>query len=180
MVCTSVIVADRYPLVVCRVNSTLGAETDSNIAASCGAAAKSKPSAIRDIKLVDTSMPGLSEHRRMKELEGGPKIADANASRYQRGRPAPRIAHDIQAKIGRQLRAMYDDVVNQGIPERLRSSSIASMRRVSFLVLSLKHLHCKCRPSCGASIVWATRKRQEMTSVRLKASIWVSPRLRNE
>jgi hypothetical protein len=82
---TSVIVADRDPLVVCRVNSTLGAETDSNIAASCGAAAKSKPSAIRDIELVDTSMPGLSEHRRMKELEGGPKIADANASRYQRG-----------------------------------------------------------------------------------------------
>ena len=71
--------------VVCRVNSTLGAETDSNIAASCGAAAKSKPSATRDIELVDTSMPGLSEHRRMKELEGGPKIADANASGYQRG-----------------------------------------------------------------------------------------------
>ena len=86
MVCTSVIVANRYPLVVCRVNSALGAETDSNIAASCGRRRQmSKPSAIRDIGLVDTSMPGLSEHRRMKELEGGPKIADANASGYQRG-----------------------------------------------------------------------------------------------
>ena len=40
MVCTSVIVADHDPLLVCRVSSTLGAETDSNIAASCGAAAK--------------------------------------------------------------------------------------------------------------------------------------------
>ena len=34
------------------------------------------------------------------------------------GRPEPRIAHDIQAKIGRRLRAVYDDVVNQGIPKR--------------------------------------------------------------
>jgi hypothetical protein len=36
MVCTSVIVADHDPLVVSGVNSTLGAETDSDIVASCG------------------------------------------------------------------------------------------------------------------------------------------------
>jgi hypothetical protein len=30
----------------------------------------------------------------------------------------PNLGRDIQAKIGQQLRAMYDDVVNQGIPER--------------------------------------------------------------
>lgn len=30
----------------------------------------------------------------------------------------PALGHDIRAKIGRQLRAMYDDVVRQGVPER--------------------------------------------------------------
>jgi hypothetical protein len=30
----------------------------------------------------------------------------------------PTLGHDIRAKIGRQLRAMYDDVVRQGVPER--------------------------------------------------------------
>ena len=119
MVCISVIVADHDPLVVCRVNSALGAETDSNIAASCGRRRQmSKPSAIRDLELVDTSMPGLSEHRRMKNSKAGPKLPTQTQVATGVGRPEPRIAHDIQAKIGRQLRAMYDDVVNQGIPER--------------------------------------------------------------
>jgi hypothetical protein len=36
MVCTSAIVADHDPLVVSGVNSTLGAATDSDMAASCG------------------------------------------------------------------------------------------------------------------------------------------------
>ena len=29
-----------------------------------------------------------------------------------------RLGRDVQAKIGQQLRAMYDDVVNQGVPDR--------------------------------------------------------------
>ena len=29
-----------------------------------------------------------------------------------------KLGRDIQAKIGQQLRAMYDDVVNQGVPSR--------------------------------------------------------------
>ena len=28
------------------------------------------------------------------------------------------LGRDIQAKLGQQLRAMYDDVVNQGVPNR--------------------------------------------------------------
>ena len=31
---------------------------------------------------------------------------------------APSIGRDIQSKIGQQLRAMYDDVVSQGVPDR--------------------------------------------------------------
>jgi Anti-sigma factor NepR len=29
-----------------------------------------------------------------------------------------RLGRDIQAKIGQQLRAIYDDVLNQGVPDR--------------------------------------------------------------
>jgi len=29
-----------------------------------------------------------------------------------------KLGRDIQAKIGQQLRALYDDVVNQGVPDR--------------------------------------------------------------
>ena len=34
------------------------------------------------------------------------------------GRSEAKLGRDIQAKIGQQLRAMYDDVVNQGVPSR--------------------------------------------------------------
>jgi hypothetical protein len=30
----------------------------------------------------------------------------------------PSLGRDIQTKIGQQLRAMYDDVVHQGVPAR--------------------------------------------------------------
>ncbi len=33
-------------------------------------------------------------------------------------KPEPSLGQEIQAKIGRQLRAIYDDVVNQGVPNR--------------------------------------------------------------
>jgi hypothetical protein len=32
-----------------------------------------------------------------------------------------RLGRDVQNKIGQQLRAMYDDVVKQGVPERFAS-----------------------------------------------------------
>ena len=33
-------------------------------------------------------------------------------------KPRGRLGRDVQSKIGQQLRAMYDDVVNAGVPER--------------------------------------------------------------
>jgi hypothetical protein len=33
-------------------------------------------------------------------------------------KPGAKLTRDIQAKLGQQLRAIYDDVVNQGVPER--------------------------------------------------------------
>ena len=29
-----------------------------------------------------------------------------------------KLGRDVQARLGQQLRTMYDDVVNQGVPER--------------------------------------------------------------
>jgi len=29
-----------------------------------------------------------------------------------------KLTRDVQARLGQQLRAMYDDVVNQGVPDR--------------------------------------------------------------
>ena len=34
-------------------------------------------------------------------------------------KPAARLGREVQARIGQQLRAMYDDVVNQGVPQHL-------------------------------------------------------------
>jgi len=33
-------------------------------------------------------------------------------------KPRGRLGRDVQNKIGQQLRAMYDDVVNAGVPDR--------------------------------------------------------------
>jgi Anti-sigma factor NepR len=32
--------------------------------------------------------------------------------------PKGRLSRDVQRKIGQQLRAMYTDVVNEGVPDR--------------------------------------------------------------
>ena len=62
MACVSVVVGDRYPLVVRGVTSVLAAETDFNVAASCCDGAKCLE-AIRNsspnVALLDMSMPGL-------------------------------------------------------------------------------------------------------------------------
>jgi hypothetical protein len=33
-------------------------------------------------------------------------------------KPRGRLGRDVQGKIGQQLRAMYDDVLNDGVPDR--------------------------------------------------------------
>lgn len=40
---------------------------------------------------------------------------DMNASGKK---PSAKLTRDIQTKLGQQLRAMYDDVVSQGVPDR--------------------------------------------------------------
>jgi hypothetical protein len=38
-------------------------------------------------------------------------------NRKANSKPA-KLSHEVQARLGQQLRAMYDDVVNQGVPDR--------------------------------------------------------------
>ena len=41
----------------------------------------------------------------------------ATRNKKNGSKPA-KLGRDVQARLGQQLRAMYDDVVNQGIPDR--------------------------------------------------------------
>jgi hypothetical protein len=44
---------------------------------------------------------------------------DVPASNQDQGRKKARLGRDIQIKIGQQLRAMYDELVNEGVPDRI-------------------------------------------------------------
>ena len=42
----------------------------------------------------------------------------AMRSQDRAGKPEASLGRDIRGKIGHQLRAMYDDVLSQGVPDR--------------------------------------------------------------
>jgi hypothetical protein len=44
-------------------------------------------------------------------------IESAAARKKASAKPA-KLGRDVQARLGQQLRAMYDEVVNQGVPDR--------------------------------------------------------------
>jgi aromatic ring-cleaving dioxygenase len=53
-----------------------------------------------------------------------PANADKADTRDEMGKPAThrrevRLGREVQARIGQQLRAMYDDVVSQGVPPHI-------------------------------------------------------------
>ena len=50
----------------------------------------------------------------------GPKpveSAQTNRGKKADGKPI-KLSREVQARLGQQLRAMYDEVVNQGVPDR--------------------------------------------------------------
>lgn len=53
----------------------------------------------------------------MKDLKSKGPGSQMDAG-YTLGKADAKLGRDIQAKIGQQLRALYDDVVNQGVPDR--------------------------------------------------------------
>jgi hypothetical protein len=40
------------------------------------------------------------------------------ATRKRNSAKPAKLGRDVQARLGQQLRAMYDEVVNQGVPDR--------------------------------------------------------------
>ena len=47
------------------------------------------------------------------------KPMETAETRNRRGGDKPvKLSREVQARLGQQLRSMYDDVVNQGVPER--------------------------------------------------------------
>jgi Anti-sigma factor NepR len=50
---------------------------------------------------------------------GQQKPMETSASGNKKNDPKPaKLGREVQARLGQQLRAMYDDVVNQGVPDR--------------------------------------------------------------
>ncbi|MGH6725642.1 MAG: NepR family anti-sigma factor [Pseudolabrys sp.] len=44
---------------------------------------------------------------------------EAADTRNRKADPKPaKLSREVQSRLGQQLRAMYDDVVNQGVPDR--------------------------------------------------------------
>jgi hypothetical protein len=55
----------------------------------------------------------------MKSKEGKPGFPmRSDSTRPESGGSSGALDKETQAKIGQQLRAMYDDVVRQGVPDR--------------------------------------------------------------
>ena len=50
---------------------------------------------------------------------GQQRPMETAASRNKKDTAKPgKLGREVQARLGQQLRAMYDDVVNQGVPDR--------------------------------------------------------------
>jgi hypothetical protein len=48
-----------------------------------------------------------------------PESQDPMARAATQHKPEARLGREIQARIGQQLRTMYNDVVNQGVPQHI-------------------------------------------------------------
>jgi len=49
---------------------------------------------------------------------GQQKAMDSTATNKNAEGKSPKLSRDVQARLGQQLRSMYDEVVNQGVPDR--------------------------------------------------------------
>jgi hypothetical protein len=50
---------------------------------------------------------------------GLPKPMDTTAQQKKAANAKPaKLGREVQARLGQQLRAMYDEVLNQGVPDR--------------------------------------------------------------
>jgi hypothetical protein len=49
---------------------------------------------------------------------GQENAMEAAATRKKSTNKPAKLGRDVQARLGQQLRSMYDEVVNQGVPDR--------------------------------------------------------------
>jgi hypothetical protein len=54
----------------------------------------------------------------MKRKAGKPEMPTISGSSTRPGKSAGRLDRNTQAKIGQQLRAAYEEVVKEGVPDR--------------------------------------------------------------
>jgi hypothetical protein len=54
----------------------------------------------------------------MKDVKSTGPRSQMDTGTSSPGKTDAKLGRDIQAKIGQQLRALYDEVVNQGVPDR--------------------------------------------------------------
>jgi hypothetical protein len=67
---------------------------------------------------------GTMKHRktnleRVEPVAEKPENQEPMAKPSTAHKPEARLGREVQARIGQQLRAMYNDVVNQGVPEHI-------------------------------------------------------------
>jgi hypothetical protein len=53
-----------------------------------------------------------------RKPEGQPIPMEAATRNKKPSDKHAKLGRDVQARLGQQLRSMYDDVVNQGVPDR--------------------------------------------------------------
>ncbi|MFN3657879.1 MAG: NepR family anti-sigma factor [Pseudolabrys sp.] len=53
-----------------------------------------------------------------RKAVGQQKPMEIAATRKKNGAKPAKLGRDVQARLGQQLRAMYDEVVSQGVPDR--------------------------------------------------------------
>jgi Anti-sigma factor NepR len=54
-----------------------------------------------------------------RKPEGQHTSMETAATRNRKGNAKPaKLSREVQARLGQQLRAMYDEVVSQGVPDR--------------------------------------------------------------
>lgn len=61
---------------------------------------------------------GVARVETMKSKEGKPGLPMRSETSRSTGGSSGALDKETQTKIGQQLRAMYDDVVRQGVPDR--------------------------------------------------------------
>jgi len=53
-----------------------------------------------------------------RKPQGQQNPMETAATRNKNNVKPAKLTRDVQARLGQQLRAMFDDVVNQGVPDR--------------------------------------------------------------